>query len=74
VMWATKLPRLHQEDLHGVAGVVGHVEMLAVHDDAAHRAVWVTMLVEHDVEAERRWHIEWCVVPVDGKAPLAGGD
>src|SRR5580704_9353093 len=48
--------------------------MLAVHDDAAHRVLWLAAFVEHHLEAERSWHIERRVVPVLGKAPLAGRD
>jgi hypothetical protein len=35
---------------------------------------WLAALVEHHLEAERRWHIERRVVTVLGKAPLAGRD
>jgi hypothetical protein len=35
-----QLPGLHIEDLHCVAGFVRHVQILPVHDDAAHRVAW----------------------------------
>jgi hypothetical protein len=69
-----QLPGPHIEDLHCVAGFVRHVQMLPVHDDAAHRVPWLAVLVEHYPEAERRWHIERRVVTVLGKAPPAGRD
>ena len=53
-----QLPGLHIEDLHRVAGFVCHVQMLAVHDDAPHGVPGLAVLVEHHLEAQRRWYIE----------------
>jgi hypothetical protein len=69
-----QFPGLHIEDLHCVAGFVRHVQILPVYDDPAHRVAWLAVLVEHHLEAQRRWHIERRALTVLGETPVAGRD
>ena len=74
LMRATSRPDLHLEDLDGVPRFARHVEMLAMHDDAAHGVPGLAVHVEHHLEALRRRHVQRRVVAGFGEPALAGGD
>ena len=71
-MRATNSPVFTLKTFTASRGFVRHVQMLPVHDDAAHGVAWPAVLVKHHREAEVGRHILWRVVAVCGKASMAG--
>ncbi len=67
-------PCLQLVDLDDVPCFARHIEMLAMHDDAAHGVPGSAMHVEHHLEALRRRDIDRRVVTGFRESAQAGGD